>query len=74
MVSMPPTFGHGPAGHRPLAGRAGLLVHVMVDSVAATIDVVVVEGGAVAQPISGGGELYAHVRDPAGNVLGLFQQ
>src|SRR5690348_15431914 len=36
---------------RPPAGTPGLLVYVMVDSVAATIDAVVASGGELVQPI-----------------------
>jgi len=53
----------------------GLLVYIMVDSVAATIDAVVANGGAVVQPIGGDApEITARFSDPAGNVLGLYQQ
>jgi predicted enzyme related to lactoylglutathione lyase len=47
----------------------------MVDSVAATLDAVVVNGGEIVQPIGGDApEITARFRDPAGNVIGLFQQ
>jgi predicted enzyme related to lactoylglutathione lyase len=47
----------------------------MVDSVAATIDAIVAQGGVVVQPIGGDApEVTARFRDPAGNVIGLYQQ
>jgi len=60
---------------RPPATTPGLLIYVMVDSVAATIDKLVAEGGELVQPIGADApEITARFRDPAGNVLGLYQQ
>jgi predicted enzyme related to lactoylglutathione lyase len=60
---------------RPPAGQPGLLVYIMVDDVAATLDAVVAHGGQVVQPIGGDApEITARFRDPAGNVLGLYQE
>src|SRR5262249_58243377 len=39
---------------RPPSPQPGLVVYVMVDSVAATIDAVVAHGGEIVQPIGGG--------------------
>jgi predicted enzyme related to lactoylglutathione lyase len=45
-----------------------------VDSVAATIDAVQAHGGELVQPIGmDAREITARFRDPAGNVLGLYQ-
>jgi uncharacterized protein len=53
----------------------GLLIYIMVDSVAATIDSVVVHGGELVQPIGvDAPEITARFRDPGGNVIGLYQQ
>ena len=61
-------------GRRP-STEPGLLVYVMVDSVAATIDAVVANGGKIVQPIGGDApEITARFSDPAGNVLGLYQE
>ena len=61
-------------GRKPMT-EAGLLIYVMVDSVAATIDAVVANGGTIVQPIGGDApEITARFSDPAGNVLGLYQQ
>lgn len=53
----------------------GVLVHVMVNDVAATLAAAVALGGRVVEPMTGdGNERYAQVVDPAGNVVGVFQQ
>jgi predicted enzyme related to lactoylglutathione lyase len=53
----------------------GLLIYIMVDSVAATIDTVVAHGGELVQPIGvDAPEITARFRDPGGNVIGLYQQ
>jgi hypothetical protein len=60
---------------RPPATAPGLLIYIMVDSVAATIEAVIAHGGEVVQPIGADApEITARFRDPAGNVLGLYQQ
>jgi predicted enzyme related to lactoylglutathione lyase len=61
---------------RPPAGGPGLLlVYVMVDSVAATLAVIIASGGEIVQPIGmDAPEITARFRDPAGNVFGLYQQ
>jgi uncharacterized protein len=61
-------------GRRP-ATTPGLLFYVMVDSVTTTLDVVVANGGEIVQPIGADApEITARFRDPAGNVIGLYQQ
>jgi len=53
----------------------GLLVYIMVDSVATTIDSVIARGGELVQPIGADApEITARFRDPAGNVIGLYQE
>jgi hypothetical protein len=60
---------------RPPAIAPGLLIYVMVDSVAATIDSVIAHGGEIVQPMGvDAPEITARFRDPAGNVIGLYQQ
>ncbi len=62
-------------GRQPSSGKPGLLVYVMVDSVAATLDAIVASGGAIVQPIGADApEITARFSDPAGNVIGLYQQ
>jgi predicted enzyme related to lactoylglutathione lyase len=60
---------------RPPAASPGLLVYIMVDSVAATLELVVANGGEIVQPIGADApEITARFRDPGGNVIGLYQQ
>ncbi len=60
---------------RSPATAPGLLVYIMVDSVAATVETVVANGGEIAQPIGADApEITARFRDPGGNVIGLYQQ
>jgi len=60
---------------RPSAAKPGLLFYIMVDSVAATLDAVVANGGEIVQPIGADApEITARFRDQAGNVIGLYQQ
>ena len=60
---------------RPPSAKPGLLFYIMVDSVAATIDTVVANGGEIVQPIGvDAPEITARFRDPGGNVIGLYQQ
>ena len=60
---------------RPPATSPGLLIYIMVDSIAAMIDAVIAHGGELVQPIGADApEITARFRDPAGNVIGLYQQ
>ena len=60
---------------RPPSTTPGLLLYVMVDSVAETLEKVVAAGGRVVQPIGGDApEITARFADPDGNVLGLYQE
>jgi predicted enzyme related to lactoylglutathione lyase len=60
---------------RPPAAQPGLLVYIMVDSVAATVDAILANGCEIVQPIGADApEITARFRDPAGNVLGLYQE
>jgi predicted enzyme related to lactoylglutathione lyase len=53
----------------------GLLLYIMVDSVAATIDAVIAHGGEIVQPIGvDAPEITARFCDPVGNVIGLYQE
>ena len=53
----------------------GVLIYIMVDNVAATIDAVVANGGVLVQPVGADApEITARFKDPAGNVLGLYQE
>ncbi len=60
---------------RPPAMTPGLMVYIMVDSVEATIEKVVAAGGVIVQTIGADApEITARFRDPAGNVMGLYQE
>jgi predicted enzyme related to lactoylglutathione lyase len=60
---------------RPPSGDPGLLLYVMVDSVADAVEAVVAHGGEIVQPIGADApEVTARFRDPAGNVIGLYQE
>ena len=62
---------------RPPAREPGILTYVMVDGIEATLKKIVAAGGQVRTPftkIGTGGEAFATFRDPAGNVLGLYQE
>lgn len=58
---------------RPPTTEPGLLVFVLVDDVAATIDAIVHEGGEVIRSIGEETPEIGRFRDLAGNVFGLFQ-
>ncbi len=59
---------------RPPATEPGLLVYIMVDSVSVTLEVVIAKGGELVQPVGADApEITARFRDPAGNVIGLYQ-
>lgn len=60
---------------RPPSQQPGLLIYVIVDSVAATIELITTNGGEIVQPIGPGApEITARFRDAGGNVIGLYQQ
>src|SRR5262245_55635425 len=60
---------------RPPSSQPGLLLYIMVDNVAVTLDAVIANGGEVVQSIGADApEVTARFRDPAGNVIGLYQE
>ena len=59
---------------RGAAAAPGLLVYIMVDDVAATCEALAALGGVVVQPIGADAPaITARFRDPAGNIVGLYQ-
>lgn len=59
---------------RPPSTTPGLLVHLMVDDMDATIGAVVANGCEIVQPVGADApEITARFRDPGGNVIGLYQ-
>ena len=60
---------------RTPASTPGMLVYIMVENVAAVLYAVVANGGAIAEPVSAEGPtIIAKFRDPAGNMIGLYQE
>lgn len=52
----------------------GVLIYIWCDSVEATIEEVIRQGGEIVQPIGADApEITARFRDPGGNVLGLYE-
>ena len=52
-----------------------LLFSASMKLIAATIDAVIAQGGELVQPIGADApEITARFRDPAGNVMGLYQE
>ena len=55
--------------------EVGLLFYIMVDSVEQTIDMILANGGKLIQPIGmDAPEITARFTDPAGNIIGLYQE
>lgn len=60
---------------RPPMTQPGLLIYIMVDNAAATVEFILAHGGRIVQPIGADApEITARFSDPAGNVLGVYQQ
>ena len=60
--------------NRTAMREPGLLIYIMVENAAATADAVVAAGGEIVQPIGDDApEITIRFRDPAGNVLGIYQ-
>ncbi len=60
---------------RPAAAEPGLIVYIMVASAAAAVEAVVSAGGEIVEPVDPHArEVVATFRDPAGNVIGIYQQ
>jgi uncharacterized protein len=59
-------------GRAPSA-EPGLLIFIVVDKVAATVDAIIEEGGAIVRSIGEETPEIGRFHDPAGNVFGLFQ-
>ena len=51
------------------------MVYIMVDDAAATVEAIVAAGGKIVQPIGmDAPEITARFSDPAGNIIGLYQE
>jgi predicted enzyme related to lactoylglutathione lyase len=61
--------------YRSPAAEVGLLIYIMVDDVENIIKVIIQNGGKIVTPVGLDlPEITARFSDPAGNVLGLYQQ
>lgn len=55
--------------------EAGLLIYIMVADINLAVEMVKSHGGIIVQPVGmDAPELTARFRDPAGNILGLYQE
>ena len=62
-------------GRQPWSGAPGLMVYVMVDDAAKSVAAIVANGGEIVQPIGGDApEITARFKDPAGNILAVYQE
>jgi predicted enzyme related to lactoylglutathione lyase len=53
----------------------GLVIHIMVDDINTSVALLTAHGGQISEAIQWHGhEATAKFRDPAGNILGLYQQ
>ncbi len=60
---------------RPPSNEPGLVVSIMVADATTTIETIITEGGEIVQPVNPDDrEVYALFRDPAGNILSIYQQ
>jgi uncharacterized protein len=60
---------------RPPATTPGLLIYIMVDNIVKTIDEIVAAGGEIVEHVRPNEPvIIATFKDPAGNVLGLYQE
>jgi predicted enzyme related to lactoylglutathione lyase len=60
---------------RPPMTYVGLLIYIMVDSVTDTLQKISANGGKIVQEIGADApEITARFSDPAGNILGLYQE
>ena len=61
-------------GRKAATDPASLLVHIMVDSAAATLELIIANGGKIVQAIGKDApEITAKFSDPAGNIFGIYQ-
>ena len=61
--------------NRQAMTEVGLLFYIMVDSVEQTIEMILTNGGKLVQPMGmDAPEITARFSDPAGNIIGLYQE
>jgi uncharacterized glyoxalase superfamily protein PhnB len=59
---------------RPPSTEPGIMIHIMVADLHSALASVRAAGGEVINEDAAPGERVGHVRDPAGNVIGIYQQ
>lgn len=60
---------------RPPHTEPGLIVYIMVDDAEATVAAVEAAGGKITRPLGyAAPEIVAQFADPAGNILGIYQE
>jgi predicted enzyme related to lactoylglutathione lyase len=62
---------------RPASGEPGMLTYIMVDRIEAALAEISARGGRAVTPrtpLGASGEAFATFLDPAGNLVGLYQQ
>ncbi|MEP6726582.1 MAG: VOC family protein [Bacteroidota bacterium] len=60
---------------RKASPQLGILIYIMVDDINAIIEKINENGGKMVQPVGmDAPEITARFSDPAGNILGIFQQ
>jgi predicted enzyme related to lactoylglutathione lyase len=61
--------------NRKAMTEVGLLFYIMVDNIKTAIEAVIANGGTIVQPVGGDApEITARFSDPAGNIIGLYQE
>ena len=60
---------------RPPMREPGIIISIMVDDAAASVDKLTAAGAEIVRPLDPDGpEIIAWFRDPGGNVLGIYQE
>jgi predicted enzyme related to lactoylglutathione lyase len=60
--------------NRKAMTEVGLLYYIMVDNIDKAVETVIVNGGKIVQPVGmDAPEITARFSDPAGNIIGLYQ-
>ena len=60
---------------RPAAAEPGMMAYIMVGNAAAALKAIVSAGGEIVESVDPGArEVVATFRDPAGNLIGIYQQ
>jgi uncharacterized protein len=60
---------------RSSATEPGLLIYIMVESAVSAVRAILANGGKIVQPLGADApEITARFSDPAGNILGIYQE